>query len=169
MIISGNVIAHKLIADGIAIDDNISCQLPSIDTQTGEIKGAGIMGAIDLPSTGQIGSLTFTVNMRAINRSSVNLAKPGVQNIEVRFVKDVLNANGQMVSQSGKVFITGINKKYDPGKVESTTTMDGSAEFEVLRYRQIIDGVETLLIDKRNYIYKVNGIDYMEKVRATLG
>ncbi len=47
--------------------------------------------------------------------------------------------------------------------------MDGSVELEVLRYRQVIDGVETLLIDKRNYIYKVNGVDYMEAIRRMLG
>ena len=76
--------------------------------------------------------------------------------------------DGSMIPASSKVFITGVNKKYDPGKIENQTTMDGSIEFEVLRYRQIIDGKETLLIDKLNNIFKINGIDYMEKVRAAL-
>lgn len=169
MIISGNVIAHKLFADGIEIDDNVSCQLPSIETQTSEIKGAGILGSIDMPATGQFNSMVFTINSRSINAKSSNLAKPGVQNLELRFVKDVLAANGQMVPQGAKIFIAGINKKYDPGKVESPAAMDGSIEFEVLRYRQIIDGVEMLLIDKRNYVYKVNGVDYLQQVRANLG
>jgi phage tail tube protein FII len=47
--------------------------------------------------------------------------------------------------------------------------MEGSIEFEVLRYRQVISGVETLLIDKQNYIYKINGTDYMQVIRAALG
>ncbi|WP_422447802.1 phage major tail tube protein [Thermoanaerobacterium sp. DL9XJH110] len=170
MIISGNVIAHKLLADGVEIDDNVSCQLPSIEIQTGEIKGAGIMGSIDMPVPGQIGSMTFTINMRSINKNASNLAKPGTQNLELRFVRDTLTANGQIVPEGAKIFITGINKKYDPGKVESpATTMDGSIDFEVLRYRQVINGVETLLIDKRNYIYKINGVDYMKNIRAALG
>jgi phage tail tube protein FII len=74
-----------------------------------------------------------------------------------------------MVPEGTKVFISGINKKYDPGKIETPATMDGSADFEVLRYRQVINGVETLLIDKRNYSYKINGVDYMQKIRSTLG
>ena len=169
MIISGNVIAHKLLSEGIEIDDNVSCQLPSIEVQTGELKGAGILGTIDMPVTGQVGGMTFTINTRSINRLAANLARPGTQNIELRFARDVVTAGGQMVPEGTKIFITGVNKKYDPGKVENATTMDGSIDFEVLRYRQVINGVETLLIDKQNYIYKINGVDYMRSIRAALG
>lgn len=168
MIISGSVIAHKLYDDGVEIDDNVSCQLPSIETATSEIKGAGILGTIDMPVMGQINSMVFTINMRSVNKNSSKLAKPGLHNLELRFARDVQQANGQMVPEGTKIYITGINKRYDPGKVEPPTTMDGSCEFEVLRYRQVIAGEETLLIDKRNYIYKVNGVDYTSQIRALL-
>lgn len=169
MTILGNVIAHKLLSDSVEIDDNVSCQLPSIEVQTGEIKGAGILGTIDMPVTGQVGSMTFTINMRSVNKNAANLAKPGIQNIELRFARDVVSANGQIIPEGTKIFITGVLKKYDPGKVEPPTTMDGSIDFEVIRYRQVINGVETLLIDKRNYIYKINGVDYMQQIRRILG
>lgn len=169
MIISGNIIAHKLLDDGVEIDDNVSCQLPSIEAQTGEIKGAGILGSIDMPVTGQIGSMTFTINMRSVNKNSSRLARPGVHNLELRFVRDVVTADGQTIPAGTKIFISGLNKKFDPGKVEPPTTMDGSADFEVIRYRQVIEGNETLLVDKRNYIYKVDGIDYMQQIRQALG
>ena len=168
MIISGAVVAHKVLSDGVEVDDNVSCQLPSIEVQTGEVKGAGILGQIDLPATGQLGSMTFTLNTRSINKNATALAKPGVQNIELRFVRDTVTANGQMVPEGTKIFIAGINKKYDPGKVENNATMDGNIDFEVLRYRQVINGVETLLVDKQNYIYKVNGTDYMKNIRSLL-
>lgn len=169
MIISGNVVAHKLLRDGVEIDDNVSCQLPSIEIQTGEIKGAGLLGPIDMPVTGQVGSMTFSISMRSVNKNAADLARPGIQNLELRFARDVLNANGQSIPEGTKIFVTGINKKYDPGKVESGATMDGSIDFEVIRYRQVVNGVETLLIDKRNFIYKVNGVDYMQSIKAALG
>ncbi len=53
-------------------------------------------------------------------------------------------------------------------KLKINATMDGTIEYEVLRYRIVIDGEEILLIDKRNFKYKVNGVDYMEKVRTAL-
>ncbi len=168
MIISGSVIAHKLLADGIEIDDQVSCQLPSIEKATNELKGAGILGSIDMPMTGQINSMVFSITSRGINAKAANLAKEGRQNIEIRFVRDVTQADGTIIPEGSKVFITGVNKKYDPGKVEVGGNMEGSIEFEVLRYRQVIEGVETLLIDKLNFIYKVNGVDYMQKVRASL-
>ncbi|WP_050754222.1 phage major tail tube protein [Desulfitobacterium hafniense] len=169
MIISGNVIAHKVLRDSAEIDDNVSVQLPSIDPITGELKGAGIMGTIDMPVSGQIGSMTTTINMRSVNKNAAELARPGLHNIELRFVQDVVNASGQLIPQGTKIYITGVTKKYDPGKIEPPTTMDGSVELETLRYRQVIDGIEVLLIDKRNYIYKVNGVDYMQSIRSALG
>ncbi|KPU42159.1 phage tail tube protein FII [Oxobacter pfennigii] len=169
MIISGTVIAHKLLTDGLEIDDNVSVQLPSIETQTGELKGAGIMGTIDMPASGQIGSLVFTVNLRSMNKNSGELMRPGIRNIELRFVRDVMTTDGSMIPEGTKIFITGINKKYDPGKVEINATMDGAADFEVLRYRQVVAGKETLLIDKRNFIFKINGRDYMQDIRSALG
>lgn len=169
MIKSGSVIASKLLIDGNEVADNVSCQLPSLETQTTELKGAGIMGSIDLPSSGQLSGLTFTINLRSVNKNSGDIMKPGIRNIELRFSRDVMTDEGMAIKEGTKIFLTGYNKKYDPGKVESPSTMDGSAEYEVTRYRIVVDGYETLLIDKLNYIYKVNGVDYMESVRAALG
>ncbi|MTI49704.1 MAG: hypothetical protein FH761_17880 [Firmicutes bacterium] len=168
MIISGNVVAHKLYSDGEEIMDSVSVQFPSIELATGELKGAGILGSIDMPMTGQINAMTFTINSRGVSKSNSKLAKPGVQKLEVRFIRDVTRANGDVIPEGSKVYITGINKKYDPGKVEQGATMDGSIDFEVLRYRQVINGEETLLIDKLNSVYKVNGVDHMKNIRGML-
>lgn len=168
MIISGSVIAHKLLADGVEVDDNTSCELPSVEFGTTEVKGAGILGTVDMPSPGQINSMSFSINSRSINKKTTALAKPGKQSLELRFVRDVIQADGSIVPAGSKIFITGVVKKYGPGKVEQGATMDGNLEFEVLRYRQVIEGEETLLIDKFNYIYKVNGEDYMKKYTAAL-
>lgn len=168
MIISGATIAHKVIADNVEISDNAACQLPSIDVQTSEVKGAGILGSIDMPVTGQIGGLTLGIDFRSANKNIAGLAKPGHQNIELRLVKDIVTSTGSVVPEGTKIFATGVVKKLDLGKVENNTTADGSVEFELLRYRQVINGQEVLLIDKQNYIYKVNGVDYMQKVRSLL-
>ena len=109
MIIAGNIIAHMLLVDSKEIADQVSCQLPSIEKPTSEIKGAGILGSIDMPITGQVNSMTFSINSRSINAGSAELAKPGIQNIELRFVQDVMQNDGSMIPASSKVFITGVN------------------------------------------------------------
>lgn len=169
MIISGSVIAHEFYDGGVKIQDNVSCQLPSIEHGTTEVKGAGILGTLDMPSSGQLNAMVFSASMRSISKNSLNVSRPGVHNIELRFVKDTFTDNGQSIPEGTKIFVTGVFKKFDPGKVEKASTMDGTIEYEVVRYRIVIGGEEAVLIDKRNFIYKVNGIDYMESIRAALG
>lgn len=166
--ISGSVVAHRFFDNNTEVEDNVSCQLPSIENGTTAVKGAGILGALEMPSSAQLNAMVFSASMRSINKTNISCAAPGVHNIEVRFVKDVKTDNGTMIPQGTKIFITGIFKKYDPGKVEENGTMDGSIEYEVLRYRIVINGEEVLLIDKVNFIYIVNGVDYMKDIRAAL-
>ncbi len=168
-ILSGSIIAHKVFDAGVQVDDNVSCQLPSIEPGTTEVKGAGILGTLDFPSSGQLNSMIFSMSQRSINRNSMMLSTPGLHNIELRFVKDAMTSDGQQIPEGTKIFVTGIFKKFDPGKVENNSTMDGSIDYEVLRYRIVINGEEVLLIDKINYIYKVNGVDYMQSVKSVLG
>jgi len=168
VIISGAVIAHKLLVDNQEISDNVACQLPKIEIDTAEVKGAGILGTIEMPATGQLGSMVIKMDFRATNKNIAGLAKNGKQNLELRFVKDTVTATGSVAPEGSKIFATGIVKNYDLGKVEDNSTQECSFEFEILRYRQVTAGKEVLLIDKQNYIYKINGVDYMQQIRSLL-
>lgn len=86
--ISGSVIAHKYFDNNEEVQDNVSCQLPSLEFASSEVKGAGIMGGMDMPSSGQLNSLIFSATIRSINKSAINVSAPGVHNIELRFSKD---------------------------------------------------------------------------------
>ncbi len=152
------------------IDDAADLQLPSIEKMTDTIKGAGILGEIDMPTFGQLGSMAFTVNTRADSGKYAMLSRPGTIEFEVVWVTDVFDsATGKVGQQVNKAFLTGLSKKYDQGKVDVGAAGEGTSEFEILTYRRIIDGKEVLLIDKLNYKYVVNGKDYMEGIRAALG
>ncbi len=172
--LTNKTINYRLKADDengklLIIDDTADIQLPPIEKLTDTIKGAGIMGEIDFPALGQIGSMTLTVNHRADNAKYALLSRPGTIHIELVWLTDVLDSNNLTVgTQQNKVFITGINKKYDPGKIEVGASVDGSSEFEVLYYRKLVDGVEVLLIDKLNFKYVVNGKDYMGEIMTAL-
>lgn len=151
------------------IDDSSDLQLPSLEKLTDTIKGAGIMGEIDFPSFGQLGSMTLAVNNRADNAQYAMLSRPGEIKFEIVWVVDLFDTNNVKIGlQTNKVFITCVSKKYDPGKIDVNAGADGSSEFEVYYYRKIIDGKEVLLIDKFNYKYVVNGVDYASELRAAL-
>jgi uncharacterized protein len=151
------------------IDDASDLQLPSIEKLTDTIKGSGIMGEIDMPTFGQIGSMTFTVNNRADNAQYASLSRPGEIKFEVIWVTDTFDSNNVKIGlQQSKVFMTGVSKKYDMGKIDVNSAVDGSSEFEIFYLRKIVDGKEVLLLDKFNYKYVVNGVDYYNKLRTAL-
>lgn len=168
MMRSGNVINHRVLVGNTEVDDVTSITLPNLEQQTVDLNGAGIMGTISMPTTGQIGSLELSIAYRSLSRSVLRLQRPGNQNIEVRFVKDYMDRNGQMLPQGAKVFATGVLKSSEGGNIENNGAIEGSVTYEVLRYRVIVDGVETLLIDKLNNIYRVDGVDYMRGVNVAL-
>lgn len=151
------------------IDDSADISLPSIEKLTDTIKGAGIMGEIDMPTHGQIGALSLSVNFRADNPKYAELSRPGEIKLEVVWVVDIFDSAQVKVGiQQHKAFITGINKVYNPGTVDVNASADGSVEFEVLQYRKVVDGREVLNIDKLNSKYVVNGVDYMAQLRSAL-
>jgi P2 family phage contractile tail tube protein len=60
-------------------------------------------------------------------------------------------------------------KKLNPGKVAPASPADASGEYAVTYWATFIDGAKTLEIDILNFIYFVNGTDYLADVRKALG
>jgi uncharacterized protein len=151
------------------IDDAADISLPTVEKLTDTIRGSGILGEVDMPSFGQIGAMSLAINFRADNPQYAMLSRPGEIKFEIVWVVDVFDSNQVKVGiQQHKVFVTGVNKSYNPGTIDVNASADGSVEFEVFVYRKIVDGKEVLLIDKFNYKYVVNGIDYMAQLRTAL-
>lgn len=151
------------------IDDAADITLPSIEKLTDTIKGAGIMGEVDMPTYGQVAAMSLGINFRADNPQYAMLSRPGEIKFEIVWVVDVFDSNQVKIGiQQHKAFITAVNKTYNPGTIDVNASSDGSAEFEVFVYRKVVDGKEVLLIDKFNYKYVVNGVDYMAQLRTAL-
>lgn len=151
------------------LDDTTSLQLPSFEMLSDTMKGSGIMGEIDWPSYLSVGSSEFSVNMRVDEEKAAYMSAPGKKRFEVRWVVDKFDTNNVSIGvDSHKAVIVCVPKKYDPGKVETNTSSDGSNGFEVLYYKKTVNGKDIIEIDKLNYIYKVNGVDYGANVKSLL-
>ena len=142
---------------------------PSIEALTDTIKGAGLMGEIDLPTIGQLGSMEAEMTFNKSNTEYVELTAPTAHKIEVRWVTDILDSsNAKIGVESNKEFMTVIPKKAELGDIESNETNEATITFEVLYYQYIVAGKAILEIDKLNNIYKVNGKDYSAEIRKAL-
>jgi P2 family phage contractile tail tube protein len=147
--------------------DTTSVTLPSIEKITDTIKGSGIIGEIDFPTYGQISSMETEIATRAANENWGDLIT--ASELEYRWATDMIDPSTARVTPVGhKAFLKVINKKAEEGKLEPGAAQDGSAAFEVIAYKRIINGKEVLNIDKLNGIYAINGVNMYDSLKEYL-
>ena len=141
--------------------------LPEISSITEEISGAGIGGKIESVILGAIEAMTTTLNFRTVTKNAIKLHEPRQHNIDLRAAqqqKDTVKGTTKV-----KHILTLTPKKLNPGKVATASAAEVSGEYATSYYATYIDGKKMLEIDPLNYIYFVNGKDYLADVRKALG
>lgn len=151
------------------VDDTASYTRPDIEMMSDTIKGAGIMGEIDLPTLGAISAMSIEMSLNKTNKSAIELFSPGVHTIETRWVNNVMDAStGETGVQANKEIMKILPKTLGLGDIEANETNEGTFGAEVLTYEYIVDGKSILKIDKLNNVFIVNGKDYSKALRSAL-
>ncbi|CEG29797.1 phage major tail tube protein [Bacillus sp. B-jedd] len=145
-------------------------QLPSLDAMTETVSGAGIAGEYESPNFGHFQSMKFTINWKTITNELVEFLKPGPISIDCRLANQMYDQKlGKQQFKASRVLVKGPKTKNDLGKAAKNSPYEGSTEIEVLYLKVEYDGKVLVELDKVNYIYKVNGTDYMAEIRKALG
>lgn len=169
MKIPDKLIGYRVYDEGKFID-TADVELPDIEHMTETLTGSGIAGEIETPTLGQIASMTTSINFRTQTKNMIGFLSPDGKMLDIRgSLQDYDSAKGKIVTRGLKVSMLVLPKSVSLGKLEIGNTTDSSTEAEVTYIRIIIDNEVLLEIDKANYIYKVEGIDYLEEVRRQLG
>lgn len=144
--------------------------LPEIATKTEEISGAGIAGAFSGAYIGHIEPMTLTLNFRSVTEAAVQLMEPRTHQIELRAAQQRWNStSGKNEVDKIKHVLSVVPLKYAPGKVAPSSPADSSGEYSASYYALFINGKKMIEIDIINFIYYINGIDYLADVRQALG
>lgn len=144
--------------------------LPEISNITEEISGAGIGGKVESVILGAIEAMTLTLNFRTVTKNAVKLHEPRLHNIDLRAAQQERDSTkGATEVRKVKHILVVTPKKLNPGKVATASAAEVSGEYAVSYYATYIDGKKMLEIDPLNYIYYVNGKDYLKDVRTALG
>jgi P2 family phage contractile tail tube protein len=144
--------------------------LPDLEAMTETISGAGIAGELDMPVLGHFGSMTVTFNWRVLNVDSVTLAQQMAHQLDLRgSIENYDSSSGTIGSTPVKVTVLAIPKTMSLGNLNVGTTADTSNEMEIAYMRVFINNEERVELDKFNYIFRVNGVDYLDSVRRDLG
>lgn len=164
------LINYRVYLSGNAMAGVATADLPDIEAMTDTVSGAGIAGEIDSPILGHFGSMTLTLNWRTITADGIKLAAQKSHEIELRGSQQVYDAgNGTYNTVPVRVALRAIPKRLGLGSLEVGSTTDTETEFEVTYMKVIVDNVERIEIDKYNFKYVVDGVDYLASVRDDLG
>lgn len=164
------LIAYRAYKDGKDLLGIADVQLPDIESMVEAIKGAGIAGEIELPVLGHVAAMSMTVNWRTVTGDLIALSAPVAHALDFRGSQQAYDsAEGKLKTSSVKHVVRAIPKKVTPGKMETGTATESGNEFSVIYYKMTLDGKVAIEVDPFNYIYVIDGVDYLADVRKDLG
>jgi len=144
--------------------------LPEISSIVNDVKGAGISGTFESVVLGHLEAMTLTLNFRTLIQDAFKLLEPRNHQLDLRVAQqDEDTVKGQAIVTALKHVFVCKPKKLNPGAVTPATPADASGEYAVTYWATFINGKKTLEIDILNFIFYVNGKDYLSEVRAALG
>lgn len=169
-LIPEKLINYTVYQNGSTFLGTADITLPSLEALTETIKGAGIAGEIDSPTIGHFGSMTVGLNWRTITPEAIKLHAPVSHALDFRGSQQVYNsAAGAPSSEGIKVSVRTMPKSGDLGKFDPGTTTDTTNELEVTYIKITLNGRVLLELDKLNFKYIVDGVDYLAEIRDQLG
>ena len=127
-------------------------------------------GKVEAVILGAIEAMTTTLNFRTVTKNAIKLHEPREHKIDLRVAQQNKNTT-KGVTEVGRVkhLLTLTPKKLNPGKVATASAAEVSGEYATTYFATYIDGKKMLEIDPLNYIYFVNGKDWLADVRKALG
>ena len=163
--------SYEVYLEDAMLAGTAEAQLPSFESITTTIKGAGIAGEDETPMKALFGPQTLTLNWRIVSAGHIKLMEPAKAHSLNLYasLQEYDTATGETLDKQLHVYVKGRTKKSDPGKFATGETADTSTEIGINYIKIEKEGVELVEYDKYNYIYRVNGTDYAEKIRQNIG
>lgn len=147
----------------------VDVELPSFEALSETTKGAGIAGEYGSSVTGHFGSQKVKINWKSMTPDSAILNEPIVHALDFRGNQQLIDPSKGYIQQEVVVKTRCVPAVYNPGKMAVASATDTANEFEVHYIKIMIDGKTLIEYDKFNFVYIVNGKDYLEEVRKNLG
>lgn len=141
--------------------------LPELVAKLIDVSGAGIAGSYNAVIVGHFDSITQTVNFKALHGDAVREFAPGKNiGLNIRGALQYTDSGTNVTDTVGlRYVVRGQVKQLTPGTMKAGDMMNASAQIEVTYMLIEIDGEKVLELDKRNNVYRVDGVDLLEKVR----
>lgn len=164
------VINFAVFEDGNEYYGMAQASLPDITMLTQTITGAGIAGNIESVILGHFDTMTLSLNFRSTTKQAVKLSEPRRHTIDLRVAQQIEDTvAGEVKTQAVKHLFVVVPKKDVGGNIAPASPMDASGEYAVRYWATYIEGEKVREIDPMNFIYEVNGTNYLADVKTSLG
>lgn len=164
-------IAYRVYRNGTDLLGIAQVEMPQIQYITETINGSGVAGEYDSPALGMTQSMTAKFTWISQTREFFRLLDASDQLLLECYasVQQVDETTGVRVAKPLKVTVLGVVKSSPLGSLETGKKHGNETEVEALRVQVELDNEEMLLIDKLNFLHRVNGSDNLRLVREHLG
>ncbi len=141
--------------------------LAEIAHKVATIEGAGIPGSYEVPVVGNFDSIKQTIPFRMLDPGMVDFTNPmEVQDLTLRGSMQVTDKSTGVSDYTGcRVVLRGRAVSFNPGQLRQAQAMNASVTIECMYFLFEVNDQALFEIDKWNGVYKVNGVDLMEKAR----
>lgn len=164
------IINFEIYEDGTDYYGMASAEMPTLANLVQSVSGAGIAGNIEAIQKGHVDAMTLKLNFRTTTPQAIKLSELRRHTIDLRIAQlhedPVSNSLG---AASEKHVMVVIPKNHNVGSVAPASPANASGEYAVRYWATWLDGKKVREIDPMNYIYMVNGVDYLADVRKALG
>ncbi len=143
-------------------------ELPELEAITDTIEGAGVLGEIDDPVTGQFSSIKIKIPFSVLHEDLFNLMNTTkAPQLTLRGAMQCMDpVTGDTDYYPIKIVIRGKASTTSLGKLVKGKKGEPEIELEVLYIKVLINNKTRLELDKLNFKYVLNGVDMLAKIRS---
>lgn len=163
--VTGAVVGTTAYFDGKLVARDAAINLPEVSPMTATLP---IMGEMEFPIWQLIQNMQATVSKVGIDLLAKTMIGPDLKPIEFRWVQMVKRLDGTVAEVGCKAFMNGFTANIPGYGVEVGSPSENDHPFNLMRYRLVIDGQETVLIDRTAGKVVINGKDYTAKMNSML-
>ena len=142
-------------------------ELPELEAITDTLEGSGVLGEIEDPVTGQFSSMTIKIPFAVLYEDMfkiVNTTNP--PQLTLRGSEQCMDpSTGATDYYPIKIVLRGKAKTTSLGTLAKGTKGEPEVEMEVLYIKITVNEVTVIELDKLNYVFVLNDVDMLEKIR----
>ena len=164
-----NVEGHRFLDNGKVCEDVTSVVLPSLEHPTTAIENvSGMAMDMDIPNTSRYKAAEYSVAHNNGNNCE-QLQNPGLHKQEFRVARqDYENKNTSIGYEGIKFRLTGLFKSVEKGTIQTGNPYGSTVKYSLKRYEELVNGVQTLLVDATANKLTVNGTSYTDDIEKLL-